>query len=342
MKPVQTTFLYIAISLCFIFLAIVVSPFLTTLILAAILVTSTYPIYESILRGVKNRKTIASLIMSVSIGILFSFFVFLFFVLIADEAISTYQHFEQWISNSSFNLNVIIAYLNRYLDLPNIDLTASLTQAAQALSTRLVTSSTNFLKSIAWFLANFFLLVFTMFFFYKDGKLIVLFIEKLIPLTKRNSREILYQFRKVSLGMMYGIFLTAIIQGILGGFGLAVAGIRNPIFWGTVMGFFGMLPIGGTMIVWLPASIILLANDQYVAGIGLLIWGGGIVAFVDNLIKPLVIAKQAQIYPLATFFVVIGGLLVFGIRGAVIAPMVLAAFVTLAHIQEREGISAEY
>lgn len=341
MKILHQTFLYTALALSFIFLAVVISPFLTTIILAAILVIGTYPIYDAILALVRGKRRVAAFILSTSIGIVFSGIVFVFFLLLSDEAISTYQDFETWISVSQLNLNHVFDYVKNYIDIPTIDLASSIIKAAQAFSSTLVAQSTNFLKSIVWFLGNFLLLVFTMYFFFKDGKRIVLFVEKIIPLQRKNSREILNRFKQVSLAMLYGIFLTAIAQGFLGGIGLAAAGIRNPIFWGTVMAFFGMLPIGGTAIVWLPAGIFLIANGRVFAGIALLIWGTCIVAVVDNLIKPLVIARQTNTYPLVTFLVVIGGLFLFGIKGAIIAPMVLAVFVSLSHIYEREQAEQE-
>lgn len=339
MKQFQLTFLHIAITLSILFLGAVISPFLTTLILAAILVTGTYPVYEWILNKVKQRKRLASVLMSLSIGIIFSTVLFSFIILLSDEAVSTYQIFETWIKSGRFNPNEIIIKASRYVGIPRVDVITSITQAAQTFSTNLVSQSTEFLKSIAWMILNFFLLVFTMYFFFKDGKAIVLYIEKIMPVPHPYSSEIFQKFKRVSLAMLYGIFLTAILQGILGGIGLAVAGIRNPIFWGTVMGLFGMLPVGGTGIVWLPASLFLLAGGHYVAGIGLLIWGGLIVAFVDNLVKPIVIATQTKIYPLATFLVVIGGLIVFGLKGAIIAPMVLAAFLSFVHIYQLEKAS---
>lgn len=336
MQNLQLNFLYIAIILSFIFLGMVVAPFLTTLVLAAILVTGTYPIYNWILSKVKHKKRLAATLMALAIGILFSILFFAFFMMLSQEAVSTYQGFEDWVKSGKFNLNRITAKASKYLGVPAVDIMSSITQAAQALSTILVSQSTNLIKGAAWLIMNFFLLVFTMYFFYKDGKSIVDGFEKNIPLPKPYGGEIAQKFRQVSLAMLYGIFLTAILQGILGGIGLAVAGVQNPIFWGTVMGFFGMLPIGGTAIVWLPAGIILIAGNHYIAGIGLLLWGGLVVAFVDNLIKPIIIAKQTHTYTLATFLVVIGGLMVFGLKGAVMGPMVLAALVSLLHIYKFE------
>lgn len=335
MKQFQFNFLHIAIIISFIFLGIVVSPFLTTLVLAAILVTGTYPIYNWVLKKVRGRKRVAAIIMSLSIGIMFSIVFVVFFLLLSQEAVSTYQSFDQWIR--TVNLNQMIAKASKYIGIPPVDLISSITQGAQSFSGVLVEQSTLLLKSVAWLVLSFFLLVFAMYFFFKDGKYIVDSFEKIIPLPAPYGREIFNKFRQVSLAMLYGIFLTAIVQGFLGGIGLAIVGVGNPIFWGTVMGFLGMLPVGGTALIWLPASIFLLFGHHYVAGIGLLLWGGAIVASMDNLIKPIVISRQANTYPLATFLVVVGGLMVFGLKGAIMAPMVLAALVSLLHIHKLES-----
>jgi len=346
MKPFQLNFLHIAILASFVFLGIVVSPFLTTLLLAAILVTGTYPIYNWILKKVRGHKVVASIIMSLSIGVLFSIVFILFILLLSQEAVSTYQGFDSWLRESKFNLNSFIGKLVKLsakMGVPQIDIIPYITQSAQTFSTLLVQQSTLLLKSIVWLIINFFLLVFTMFFFYKDGKYLIARAEKMTPLPMPYGQQIFSQFRQVCLGMLYGIFFTAIVQGILGGIGLWIAGVGNPIFWGTIMGFFGMLPVGGTGIIWLPAGIYLLfISGHYLAGIFLLIWGGLIVAFVDNLIKPFLISKQTKIYPLATFIVVIGGLMVFGLKGAIIAPMVLAALLSFLNIYTAEEKPSDF
>lgn len=335
-KSAQLIFLYIVILVSLVFLGIVISPFLTTLILAAILVTGTFPIYEWVLRKVRNRKSLAAALMSLSIGVIFSILFLVFVLMLSDEAVSAFKGFNEWISTSKININEMIGKASRYIGIPKVDVISYLTQGIQTLSTALVSQSTNILTSLFWMIVNFFLLVFTMYFFYKDGTYLMSSFAKVIPLPKQYEKEIFEKFRSVSLAMLYGVFLTAIAQGILGGIGLAVAGVENSIFWGTVMGLLGILPVGGTALVWLPAGILLLTGGHYFAGIGLLIWGGLVVAFIDNLIKPLIIMKQTKTYPLATFLVVIGGLIIFGLKGAIISPMVLAALMTFIHIYQLE------
>lgn len=336
MKQAETTFLKIAIFVSFLFLAVVISPFLTTLILAAVLVTGTMPIRDWVLRKVRGKKRTAAFLMAFFIGLIFSTALFVFIILLSQEAVSTYQSLETLLREGRFNVNQFSVKASKYFGIPPLDIISSISQAAQTVSTALVAQSTELIKSLAWLLLNFFLLVLSMYFFYKDGESFVQFFENVIPLPKPYPKHILNKFRDVSLAMLYGIFLTAFIQGILGGIGLALAGIGNPIFWGTVMGFFGMLPIGGTGIIWLPAGLFLLFTHHYIAGVGLILWGGLLVAFVDNIIKPLVISRHAQINPLTTFLVVVGGLMVFGLKGAIIAPMVLAGLVALIQIHKNE------
>lgn len=337
MNSFQLNFLHIAILASLVFLGATVSPFLTTLVLAAILVTGTYPLYKWILKKVGHRTRLAAAIMALLIGIIFSVAFFLFFILLSQEAVSTYQGLEQWLRSGKINLNTTIAKISKYVGMPPVDVISSISQWGQTFSGTIVEQSTNLLKSVVWLVLNFFLLVFSMYFFFKDGEFLIQAIEKLLPLPDPYGKEIFQKFRRVSLGMLYGIFLTALAQGLLGGIGFAVAGIGNPVFWGTIMGFLGMLPIGGTGIIWLPAGIILFANGHYIAAIGLLMWCAVVVASLDNLIKPLVIARQAKIYPLATFLVVVGGLMVFGLKGAIISPMVLAAFVSLLHMNKDQA-----
>jgi len=337
-KKPEMTYLNIAILVSVVVLAIAISPFLSTLILAAILVTSTTPIHNWVLTKVKGRQRLAAAIMALSIGIIFSVGFFVFFISLSREAVSTYQSFDQLLREGKLNIQDLISKISRAIGIRPTDVIASVIQAAQTASGILVEQSTNLLKSIGWLFLNFFILVFSMFFFFKDGRSFINLILKVSPLPERYSHEILDKFKQVSLAMMYGIFLTALAQGVLGGVGLGLAGIRNPIFWGTAMGILGMLPIGGSAFIWLPAGLFLIFTDHYVAGPSLLLWGALIVASVDNVIKPMVISQQAKIYPLATFIVVIGGLLVFGLKGAMIAPMVLALLVALIHIRKRERL----
>ncbi len=334
MKPTDSArkYLKIAIFVCFLFLGVVISPFLSTLIIAAILVTGANPLHSWVLKKVNHREWLAALIVSFSMGILFSFAFVYFFIMLSQEAVSTYQQFDSAIQTGKLNIHQLLNQASVYTGIAPSEIISSITSAAQSFSSTLVTQSTDLIKSLVWLFVNFCMLVFSMYVFFKDSKKIIAFVESVLPFPKEISHELLQRFRQVSVGMLYGTFFTSLIQGVTGGIGLGLAGIENPIFWGTAMGFFGIVPVIGTGIIWLPASLYLIFQGHLFAGVALGLWCGLVVAIVDNLVKPLLISKHANIAPLATFLVIIGGLLVFGLKGAIIAPMVLVAFVSLKQI----------
>ncbi|MBU1992951.1 AI-2E family transporter, partial [Patescibacteria group bacterium] len=89
-------------------------------------------------------------------------------------------------------------------------------------------------------------------------------------------------------------------------------------------------------IIWVPAAIILLIMQNWFGGIFLLIWGPIVIGSVDNLLRPYLIDTKAKLYPLLTFLTIFGGIIVFGLKGIIFGPLILALCMTLLHIYELE------
>ncbi len=128
--------------------------------------------------------------------------------------------------------------------------------------------------------------------------------------------------------VVYGILLTAIVQGALAGLGYWVAGMRGPILLGAVTAFLALFPFGAPL-VWGPAALWLWGSGRAVAGIGLAIWGALIVGSADSVIRPWVISGTTKVPFLFVFFGVIGGVLAFGLLGLFIGPVLLSVLLTL-------------
>lgn len=342
----RSYFLLACIVLSLVFLWKIIQPFVTIIAVAAILTTAAWPLYGRLLKLFRGRRRVSAIVMCLGMIVLLVLPFFFFITVLTQEAVDTYELIQSRIADGTlfsfitwtpghFSYDTV-QRVSQFIDINNIDIFSPIAETAKNLSTFLVSQSTVFLKSITTLLFNFFVLIFSMYFFFKDGPDIVRSIGEMSPLPPEYEQSIFTKFKQVSLAMLYGIFLTAIVQGIVGGIGLAIAGVHNPVFWGTVMAFFAMLPIGGTAIVWLPAAIILLLTQHYIAGVFLLLWGALLVSILDNIIKPLVIHGHAKTYPLSTFFVVLGGLITYGLKGAILGPMVLAICMTLLHIYKLE------
>jgi predicted PurR-regulated permease PerM len=119
------------------------------------------------------------------------------------------------------------------------------------------------------------------------------------------------------------------VQGALVGIGFLIVQLPSPIVFGVFAALLSLLPFGGTAIVWLPAVLILAAQDRWIAAIFMLIWGTLLVSLVDNFLKPFLISGRAEVATLTVFIGVLGGVAAFGAIGLFMGPVVLALAMAL-------------
>jgi predicted PurR-regulated permease PerM len=136
---------------------------------------------------------------------------------------------------------------------------------------------------------------------------------------------------------VYGGLVVAAVQGALTGLALWVFGVPSPVLWGVVASFFALLPLVGTAVVWVPASIYLIATGSWIKGLILAAWGAFVVGTIDNVLRPYLISGRVQMHTLLIFFAVFGGVKVFGFLGLFIGPVVLAVTITLLSMLRDES-----
>jgi predicted PurR-regulated permease PerM len=129
--------------------------------------------------------------------------------------------------------------------------------------------------------------------------------------------------------MIKGTFVIGILQGGLAGIAFAFAGIDNAVFWGTVMAVLSVIPSIGSALVWIPAVIILIMQGNVAGGVGLLAFCGLIVGSLDNVLRPILVGKDTKMHELMIFFGTLGGILMFGIPGILIGPLIASLFITI-------------
>jgi predicted PurR-regulated permease PerM len=118
----------------------------------------------------------------------------------------------------------------------------------------------------------------------------------------------------------------------LAGAAFAVVGIHSAVFWGTIMAVLSFVPGIGTALVWVPAAIILAATGQPARGIGLGVFCAVVVGSIDNLLRPILVGRDTQMHELMILFGTLGGIIMFGVVGIIIGPIVAALFVTVWEI----------
>lgn len=184
------------------------------------------------------------------------------------------------------------------------------------------------------FLFGFLVMLVTLFFVLCRAQQIRDVVMDLSPLRRDETEKILETLRGTTNAALLGGLAVAVIQGALGGFAFAMAGLDAPALWGLVMAMLSLFPFGGTALVWVPAGIYLLATGHPGGGWFVLIWGAVIVGTADNVLRPWVLSKTgaSDIHPMMLFFAVLSGIGLFGISGIVFGPLLLSFVTTVLRL----------
>lgn len=195
----------------------------------------------------------------------------------------------------------------------------------------LLENGLSLLLGIANGVLMFLLALFVAFFFYVYGEPLAERLRLLLHRIAGVQADRLINVTGATVrGVVYGILGTAIVQGILTAFGLWISGVPRPVLLGTIAGTLSVLPIGAP-VVWIPASIWLIGSGHYGWGIFLALYGVGAVSGADSLIRPWFIARGAQLPFLLTVLGVLGGALAFGLLGIFLGPVLLGIGYTLVN-----------
>lgn len=163
------------------------------------------------------------------------------------------------------------------------------------------------------------------FFFLRDGL-------TLLEQTRRAGERILGERAQHLLevagstvrGVVYGFVGTALVQGAVAAIGFAIVGIPGALVLGVLTFFTALLPAIGPPLVWLPLAAWLLVQGQTASGLFLAVYGFLVISGIDNLIRPWLISRESNLSFLMTFLGVVGGAFAFGFLGIFIGPVLLA------------------
>lgn len=302
--------------LALVVLFIIFRPFLYALILGVVLGVFFFPLSKLLMdRGVKKNLS-ALIVVFLILLIIISSSVF-FVNSVIREATHTYKTVSTYdfgdvdkLLESTFGLEVS----TEQLALPLM----------QNINNALSISFMDVIGSIADILLGLFIMLFLLFYIFKDGENIMNSVMNILPVSNSHKKEIADESRKILYGVMYGQFLIAVLQGFLGGLAFAVFGLNNPVFWGFIMAILAFIPLFGTPAVWLPAGIIQIMNGELFSGIGLLIFGTVVMFTIENIIRPKIIGRRSGMHPLLVLLSIFGGIKLFGVIGLLIGPIFVA------------------
>jgi predicted PurR-regulated permease PerM len=175
----------------------------------------------------------------------------------------------------------------------------------------------------------FFLMLYLLFFFLRDGPRMLESLVRALPLGDQRERLLLARFAEVSRATIKGTLVVGIVQGAIGGIAFALLGIGAPVLWGVIMALLSIIPAVGPALVWIPAAVMLIVGGDYVGAGVLIAIGVFVIGLVDNLLRPILVGRDTQMPDYLILLATLGGLAAFGLAGIVIGPIIAAFFVSV-------------
>ncbi|HUP46315.1 MAG TPA: AI-2E family transporter [Thermoanaerobaculia bacterium] len=325
---------------------LIIWPFMTAILVAAILVILTFPTYRRVRARLKGRTELSAAVMLVGITFLLVVPALIFSMLLVQQAnvvIERLQSGDARQTLQQIDFASRLEFIRRVapgFDPQMISPDRLLLPAIQRIPGWVARHGGTLLGGLAGAVLGFFLVLLAAHFFYVHGEAIVDELTELSPLPDRYDREFAARFRDVVDATFLGQLMTGIAQGLATGIGLAIADVPGAIFWGAVAALLSLLPMVGAAVVWVPAAIILfisatMGDRPYWQPIFLLIWGVAVVSLVDNVVRPWVMKGKAQLPAIPLLFAILGGLQAFGFVGLVIGPLVFSLLMTIVDIYKR-------
>ncbi|MDX1477815.1 MAG: AI-2E family transporter [Saprospiraceae bacterium] len=175
---------------------------------------------------------------------------------------------------------------------------------------------------------QFTLMLYLLFFFLRDGGVIMRAIQRALPLGDVLEEHLFNRFADVSRATLKGTVIVATIQGSIGGILFYILGIPGAVFWGVLMILLSLLPVGGSALVWFPAAVILFIQGDVTEAIVIVVVGVLIIGLIDNLLRPRLVSRDTKMPDYLILLATLGGLAWFGISGFIIGPVIAALFLT--------------
>ena len=313
----------------------VLREFLLTLAWAFIIAYVMWPPYRWLRHQLKDQASLSAAVMTAIIAAVIFLTVYWLAAMLQNETKIAYQSLVVNYTQVPYRLPDSIShipwlgnYLQEWLDRLTSDRAGVATQLADW-ARQLLGEFAKFLGGIGLNVMKLGVILVTVFFCFRDGKEIIRQLQQgLIHFLGKYQHVYLQAAGSTTRAVVYGLVLAALGQGMLAGFGYAVAGVKAPVLFGAITALLALIPMGATL-VWMPIGITLILTDQLWPGIGLLLWGFLVVSTVDNIIRPLVISGASRVPFLVVMFGVLGGLTAFGAVGLFLGPVILAVLLSV-------------
>lgn len=312
-----------------------VQPFLMPVFWAVVLAIVFSPINDWLRERLAGRPALAATLTAATITLTVLVPLVLLTLAVVDQTRSLIQR----VSSGELDPNVVVDYVEGQLPAVRefaegygvdfAQIRANVQGAVATAGQRVLNFGLSLGQNFLGIAVDFFLMLYLLWFFLKDGRAIVQSSVDAIPLGDRDEWELVRRFATVARATLKGTMIVAIIQGTLGGLLFWALGIDGALFWGVIMTLLSLLPVGGAAIVWVPAAIIMAVQGNWTYAIVIVAFGGLAIGLVDNLLRPLLVGRDTKMPDYLVLIATLGGIASFGLAGFVLGPVIAALFLTI-------------
>lgn len=328
------------------FLVRILAPFAVPLMWAGLLAFMLQPANNRLLTRWPNKPGLAASVLTGLVAVVITGPVSLFLLIFVRQASDLLNRFQAEASERKLPalqlvlelgpVQALLTQLGDFTSLSKEQIIQSTTEAAQGALQQVASLGGTVVLGAFNVVTAFGLTLFLLFFFLRDGKAMLLRGIRLVPLARGRKDDLATTLGGVTRAVVLGTLVTALVQGTLVGIGFAIAGLPSPFVFGAVGALASLIPVVGTALVWVPASITLVAQGQNGWALFLVLWSVILVAGSDNVVRPLIISGRSQASTLLVFVGLLGGLSVFGFAGIFMGPLVLTLVATLLQYADQE------
>lgn len=240
--------------------------------------------------------------------------------------VSTIKSIFEWIKNNP---------VTEKLNINEQQVTQELTNFAKNTTDFIFTAAKNITQNSLTFLIMFIIMIYALFFFLKDGEKMLKKLAHISPLGENHEIIMYKKFTSTARAVLKGTLIVGGIQGILTGMLFYITGIEGSLILGIITALFSIIPGFGSYIIWFPAALIMLILGNTWEGVLILMIGALLISTIDNFLRPILVGKDTQMHPLLILSSTLGGLVVFGISGFIIGPIITALLLSLWEMYEQ-------
>ncbi|MFC7081450.1 AI-2E family transporter [Halorussus caseinilyticus] len=302
---------------------LVVRPFFTYVALAILLTYALYPLQRRLAPRIGPRKS--AVVLMVGSTVLFVLPFVLMLQVVLQQALAVVEAVQSG--------DIDVGFLQELLA---SDLGQDLVGAVRSGAGRILEQSVAVVGGASTAAVGVTILGFLLYYLLVGGDSAVAWFREVTPLPADVQDRLLADLDRLTYAVLITQGVIAVVQAVLTGLALLVLGFSNVLFWTVFAVVLGLLPFVGSMFIWIPAGVFLLATGDLLGGVGLLVYGFGVVNLTDNYLRPVLGGRSANLNPAILVVGIFGGLVVFGFTGIFVGPIVLGFTKTIVGVVARE------